>query len=458
MTSYSSIAAQVASGTTAFDLADGDALVLTVDEAQTLVASGVTFAAGDAVSIADLADNVEALSESEITALGTLGVSTVLGTDAQLGLSLTQLAAFSSGGIAVSSEYATFSEVASEAPVNTATVGYQNMDETTLLSDGSYIITWRSNVSGDNEIHAQIYDADGNEVGTNLTLAETDYNFGNSGTIALADGGFAFYWAEYTSGLAAQNIYVTYHDAAGNVLTGPITVSPEPGYKMYVEGVQLDDGSLAFTWSDGSGVGHAQVVDETGALVGPDNQLATTVGYSFDGTSTCALSDGSFVTTFRAYDDDGWDIFYQIVDASGVDVGTPVQVNSYATGNQADPAITLLANGGFVIAWRGEYATDSEGVIQRVYDSAGNVLSDDIVVTTTTNDVDELTVTALTGGGFVTIWTTAVLNSGDSFASSDIQMTVSDADGDLVTGVITVNSWLTGPQASYDVTTLPDGG
>ncbi|MDO6966579.1 Ig-like domain-containing protein [Rhizobium alvei] len=458
MSSYSSIAALVATGTTAFDLDDGDELVLTVEEAQTLVASGVTFASGDAVGVTDLAANIEELTESEISELGALGVTTVLGSDRQLGLTLTQLAAYSTETIAINSEYATYSETSAEIAVNTATAGYEATPDLTILSDGSYVLSWRSNVSGDNEVHAQIYDANGNAVGNNLVLNNPDYNFGGGKIVALSDGGFAVYWAEYTAGYSAQNIYAIYYDGDGNAQTGQIAVSTASGYKNDLQAILLNDGSLAFSWSNSSSVGYTQLVNAAGVLVGGENQIASSMNMTNYGSASIALPDGSFVVSYGANDGDGYEIFFQIVDATGNDVGTPVQVNVYETGRQSDPAVTALANGGFVIVWGGEYDTDAEGIHQRVYDSSGNPLTGEILVAETTVDAESLSVIALTGGGFVTIWTDYVKNAGESASYKDVLMTVYDADGNAVSDQVTVNSWLTGTQDDYNVTTLPDGG
>ena len=81
------------------------------------------------------------------------------------------------------------------------------------------------------------------------------------------------------------------------------------------------------------------------------------------------LANGSIVCVWQseAQDGDQGGIYGQILNQSLVKVGVEFQVNTISTGNQTNPQITSLANGGFSVCWEngakgGAQTFDSSGV------------------------------------------------------------------------------------------------
>ena len=133
------------------------------------------------------------------------------------------------------------------------------------------------------------------------------------------------------------------------------------------------------TWysfaQDGSSYGiYAQRYDADGNVNGAEFQVNT---YTSNGTyspDTTALADGGFVVTWESPSrNDG--IYAQRYDASGNNVGTEFQVNTYSSDEFASNT-TALADGGFVIAWSSYHQDGSGGggIYAQRYDSEGNPL------------------------------------------------------------------------------------
>ncbi len=70
-------------------------------------------------------------------------------------------------------------------------------------------------------------------------------------------------------------------------------------------------------------------------------------------------------------------------------VGGDFQVNSFTTGDQRDPAVAALPNGGFVVVWESTGAQDgsSESVHGQLFDATGAPVAGEFQVNSTTSDI-----------------------------------------------------------------------
>jgi serralysin len=71
------------------------------------------------------------------------------------------------------------------------------------------------------------------------------------------------------------------------------------------------------------------------------------------------FNDGSFVVAWSSADADGTGVYAQRFDADGTAVSPKFRVNDTITADQGRPAIAILSDGGFVIAWVSENQGDS---------------------------------------------------------------------------------------------------
>jgi hypothetical protein len=140
-------------------------------------------------------------------------------------------------------------------------------------------------------------------------------------------------------------------------------------------------------------------------------------------------------------------------------------VNTYKPGNQQDPSVTTLADGGWVVTWDSiGQDGDSGGVYQQRFNRfGGTVALDDGTkyretrVNTHTDDLQvESSVAALADGGWVVTWTSLHQdNSGNDYG---IYQQRYDAKGATVGQETLVNSYTTGNQRDSTVTGQVDGG
>jgi FG-GAP-like repeat/Cysteine-rich secretory protein family len=149
-----------------------------------------------------------------------------------------------------------------------------------------------------------------------------------------------------------------------------------------------------------------------------------------------------------------------IVTPENIMTSKPFLVNSFTTNFQNDPAITVLADGSFVITWssRGQDAGDNSGYAgiygQRFSRSGAKIGVEFQVNTGVAKDQANSSIAALADGGWVVVW------ASDAVVSGDIYGQRYNANGFLVGGEFQINGYVANPAiiATLAVTGLPDGG
>lgn len=173
------------------------------------------------------------------------------------------------------------------------------------------------------------------------------------------------------------------------------------------------DGKKVVTWvsSDGNGTGiFGQRYDSNGAKVGNEFRVNTNIAsneFNEYGCKTVAMSDdGSFMVVWTQSDNDNLEVWGQRYDLNGVKIDSPIQINSYFTGEQRYPSISARGNGDYVVTWS-SYGQD--GSLWGIYAKqifANGTTSNEIPVNTTTNShqmTSDVSVNA--SGNFVITWT-----------------------------------------------------
>ena len=153
------------------------------------------------------------------------------------------------------------------------------------------------------------------------------------------------------------------------------------------------------------------------------------------------LADGGYVVTWDSYGEDGSQqgIYAQVYGPSGLPSGESFQVNTKTYYYQQRPDITALEDGGFVITWDGLYDAGGwdYGVFGQRYDATGSAQGSEFIVNTYTSGSQyEGSITALSDGNFAVAWRDDDGNAGSRGGSShDIFakiVSVTDADGNPV--------------------------
>ena len=165
-----------------------------------------------------------------------------------------------------------------------------------------------------------------------------------------------------------------------------------------------------------------------GTFVGGDwnNTVAGfTYGTRLD-ASSAGLANGGWVTTWSetiwpntgGLDDP--EIYAQIYDANGNPVGSNILINTTQLGAQVKPKVVGIDNGNFVISWvSADQDGDGWGIYSQTFDSSGiPVGTETLINTTTTGDQFEHNSISLDNGGYAMAWAEEVDNGGGSFTIS----------------------------------------
>lgn len=164
-----------------------------------------------------------------------------------------------------------------------------------------------------------------------------------------------------------------------------------------------------------------------------------------------ALKDGGYLVCWTSIGQySSADIFAQRYDANGTKVGAETRINTTSTSNdQAEPSMTLLRDGSYVIAWHD--AATGHSFFQR-FSSSGSKLGGEVRMNTGSEAEDPI-ITALAGGGFVATWQRENLSSG-----YDLYQQRFDAAGNKLGSETRVNTTISGDQESQQVIGLSGGG
>ncbi|WP_183451189.1 putative Ig domain-containing protein, partial [Microvirga lupini] len=304
-----------------------------------------------------------------------------------------------------------------EVRVNTTTASEQMYPAITALAGGGYVVTWMSSGQDGSGygVYAQRYGADGGTLGGEVrvnTFTTSDQYF--PATTALAGGGYVVTWMSVNQDGSGWGIYAQCYGADGSALGGEVRVNTTAANSQERPAITaLADGGFAVTWmsvdQDGSGWGiYAQRYGAEGTPLGGELRVNTTTFSNQMFPAITALAGGGYVVTWMSsgQDGSGYGIYAKRYGADGAALGGEIRVNSTTASDQANPAITALAGGGYVVTWMSINQDGSAyGIYAQRYGADGTPLGGELRINTTTaNSQEQPAITALADGGFVVTW------------------------------------------------------
>lgn len=344
--------------------------------------------------------------------------------------------------------------------VNASTTGDQSNGRATSFASGGFIVVWQDFVDYSTGptvyLRAQRFDDAGQKVGGEITLS-TYAPFSTAPVLppaifTFADGRFLVSWEKSgapgdssSTGTVAQLFA-----ADGSPLAGEFRVSNNTaGYQSRPSIAELSDGSFVLVFDDGGGDGFGQSVqgqlfNSSGAPIGSNFVVNTTIANIQNQVSVAALDSGGFVVTWTdgsfTPPDTTAAIRAQVFDASGTKLGSEILVNSHFPDNQA--ASDVASNGtGFVVTWFSPSGPDDlsgSSIRAQRFDSAGNKLGAEFLVNSVTEGNQAgPTIVELPGGGFMISWITGG-PLGSPATSADLRAQVFDSAGNRVGGEFSI--------------------
>ena len=319
-----------------------------------------------------------------------------------------------------------------EFSVNTTTTGEQYTPAITALADGRFVVSWTdySATGGDTSgsaIRAQMFNADGTALGgvflVNTTKAN---NQGEPAITTLADGRFVVCWVDNSAtggDISESAVRARVFNANGTPSGAEFLVNTTTASHQFDPAITaLDGGGFVVSWSDWSATGgdtslyavRAQVFNANGTSSGAEFLVNTTTASGQHQPAITALANGGFVVSWTDFSATGGDtssnaVRAQVFNSNGTPSGAEFVVNTTTTDNQFEPAITTLADGRFVVSWTDNSVTgcdaSASAVRGRVFDADGTPSGAEFLVNTTTASYQFVpAITALTDGRFVVCW------------------------------------------------------
>jgi Ca2+-binding RTX toxin-like protein len=191
------------------------------------------------------------------------------------------------------------------------------------------------------------------------------------------------------------------------------------------------------------------------ATAGTETRVNTyTLGDQYD-PAVIVLADGGWLTTWTSSEqDDGYSVVNeQRYRADGKPWGHETRVTPHLAAYQGTPGMTLLADGGWVVTWN--VSGDAVNVYQQRYSAAGKAVGSPAMVNAiATGDQYFSHVAGLADGGWVVTW-----QADDRDGSgSGIYQRHYGGNGKALGDDMLVNSYTTGAQTTSSIVTLADGG
>lgn len=303
-------------------------------------------------------------------------------------------------------------QVGTEFLINSQTTGSQAAPTITGLSSGGFVVTWQDQNSTSGDIKAQVYDANGTPSGAELLVNTVTSGNQNTPTItSLANGGFVVAWTNQTAS-SGGDIKAQVYDATGAKVGSEFLANSTSIYDQERASVAtLNNGDFVVTWNDfrsGNWEVRGQVFHPTAAgasKVGAEFVVDTAFYNSRMTAAVTGLTNGNFVVS---YEDTSGEIKSQVFSATGTKIGAAFVVNTNTSGNQGFPSITALTNGGFVMTWSDEGSPSdgsSSSIKAQVYDANGAKIGGEYLVNSQPGSNQYYpTTAALANGGFVITW------------------------------------------------------
>jgi len=244
---------------------------------------------------------------------------------------------------------------------------------------------------------------------------------------------------------SVSGVFARRFDAAGNALAPEFQVNVYTTYFQGYPAVAVDeDGGFVVAWQsnlqDGSTTGiFARRFDDAGGSVGGEFQVNARTLSSQRYPTVARVSSGVFVVSWDSYGQDSANsvgVFGRRFGSSGDPVGGDFLVNSYTIGAQRYPSIAARTDGSFVVSWQAyEQDGDAMGIFARRFDSNGGGLATEFQVNSFTANTQRFpAVGGNPSGDFVVAWQSYGQVAGnDIFAQRFDHIAVLDVDGNGAT-------------------------
>jgi Ca2+-binding RTX toxin-like protein len=326
--------------------------------------------------------------------------------------------------------------VSPEFRVNSTTDGEQTTPAVAMDANGSFAVVWASDDSGDSQIFSQLYDANGQTIGSEVRVGSGDGDQINPAIARNPTGRYVVAWsARNVDGDDADNngsgIYAQRYGKDGSPRNRLFRVNATTDNDQTNPAVAMQtDGSFIVVWeseqqdSSGSGI-FAQRYTPRGRAIGPEFQVNTFIRRDQRNPVVAVNTTGQFVIAWESdrQDGSGTGIYARLYDQNGNPSGQPFQVNRSTRGDQSTPTIGMDAEGNFTIAWTSDSRDEDgsgSGIYAQQFDLNGDRIGEVFRVNSTTEeDQSQPALATQSNGNFVVGWQSQTPSNSDDIGLGD---------------------------------------
>ena len=313
-----------------------------------------------------------------------------------------------------------------EFQVNTHTINSQFNPSVAMDPLGNFVITWESRWQDGtiHSIYARRYNASGTPQGSEFRVNTYNKDYQVHPDIAMdSSGNFAIVWKSWRQDSDEWGIYAQRYSAAGTSRGREFQVNTYTEDSQSGPSAAMDSsGNFIIVWTsegqDGDLGGiYAKRYNASGTSRDSEFQVNTYIKDSQIASSVAMDSSGNFVIAWNSEGQDGDSdgIYARRYDASGTPQGSEFQVNSYTSGSQRNPTVTVDSSGNFVIVWCSYEWTGADlGIHAQHYDVLGTRQGSNFKVSTNTEDDQFPSVAMNISGNCVIAWHGYGYNCGEN--------------------------------------------
>jgi hypothetical protein len=285
-------------------------------------------------------------------------------------------------------------------------VNDQRFPDVAMTADGTWCVTWQSQEdegwstvwlewrTQGWDVYRRVYTIDGTAVSSRSRVNSSTARNQMHPAIAAGDNRFVITWTSEVSGQNESEIKERYFLSNGANLAATTVVHSSTGNHLTHSDVAMSaSGEYVFTWQadglDGDRKGiYMAVHDNSYALVLGPTQVNTTTAGNQQEPRVAMDENGDFMIVWSSFDQDGdhFGIYGQRYTNGGVANGGEIAITTNTTGSQDHAAIAVSREGGkYIISWTDNVADgDKSGVYSRTMYSNGSFLANDALINTTT--------------------------------------------------------------------------
>ena len=287
--------------------------------------------------------------------------------------------------------------------------GYPNISTD---GNGNFIISWKDERNGNQDIFTQRYASDGSLLGTNFKVNDDLGSADQTGPSISTNnnGNFVISWTDRRNG--DSDIYTQRYTGNGNTAGTNFKVNNDLGSADQVQSSISTDsyGNFIITWQDsrhGNADIYAQRFTGNGSPLDTNFQVNDNLGNSEQRRPVIGSdASGNFVITWLDRRNENYDVYAQRFAHEGNPLGINFKVNDDQNMRwQGYPNISSNMNGNFVVTWEDQRDIWDTYIYAQRYASDGSLLGVNFKVSDSLGyDVQNPSVSVDSSGNFVITW------------------------------------------------------